>query len=117
VSEVNVLKRGSVFFIRFEDGSKAYLAVEEKGNILYLNETFTPEKYRGRGYARRLVEEAIKYAETKGLKIVPICSYAIYYFMKNRDKRYVLKDSYKSLSEDEWRRLFESRLEEERRKS
>jgi len=115
VSNVRVERRGSVYFIRFPDGSKAYLAVKEEGGVMYLIETYTPEQHRGKGYARRLVEEAINDALRKGLKVIPICSYAIYYFMKNPDKRYVLEEKYRSLSDKEWEELFRKRLEEERK--
>jgi len=116
MSNVTIERRGSVYLIRFSDGSKAYLAVKEENNKMYIIETYTPEQHKGKGYARMLVERAIQDAEKKGLSIVPICSYAVYYFMKNPDKRHVLSSEYRDLSDNDWRELFRKRLEEERSK-
>jgi len=117
MSNVNIIElKGSVYFIKFKDGSKAYLVVEEENNKMYLIETYTPKQHRGKGYARMLVEKAIEDAEKKGLSLVPICSYAVYYFMKNPTKRYILSDEYMNLSDKDWEKLFKRRLEEERRK-
>ncbi len=106
---IQVKKAGSVFYIRFEDGSKAYLATTEEGDTLKLVETYTPEHKRGRGYGRILVEEAIRYAREKDLKIVPICSYSIYYFLKNPDKRDILADEFRKMSDEELMKLYEER--------
>jgi len=40
VSDVKVEKGGQVYFIRFPDGSKAWLAFKEEGSKLYLIETY-----------------------------------------------------------------------------
>lgn len=108
-------KRGSVYFIRFDDGSKAWLSFREEGGRLYLLETYTPEKYRGRGYAAKLVEAAVRDAEATGLKIVPICSYSIYYFLKNKDARKVLADEYRLMSDEELKNYYSGRISEEQK--
>ncbi len=72
MSNVSIERKGSVYFIRFRDGSKAYLAVEEEDNKMYLIETYTPEQHRGKGYARMLVEKAIEDAERRSLSVAPI---------------------------------------------
>jgi len=56
MSNVSIGQKCSVYFIRFRDGSKAYLAVKED-NKMYLIETYTPEQHRGKGYAKMLVEK------------------------------------------------------------
>ena len=60
-----------------------YVQFEVENKTLYLNHTVVLEKYRGLGFGKLLMEETIRYAEENGLKIKPICSYAIVYFEKN----------------------------------
>jgi len=114
MSEIKIEKRGMVYFIRFNDGSKAWLSFKEEDGKMYLMETYTPEAYRGRGYARMLVEAAVKDARVKGLKIVPICSYSVYYFIKSKKDRDILADPYRQMDDEELRKYFEKRLAEER---
>jgi predicted GNAT family acetyltransferase len=109
VVELEVKKAGGVYYIKFEDGSKAYLATEVEGGVMKLVETYVPESRRGHGYARVLVERAIEDAARSGLKVLPICSYAVWYFMKNRDRRDVLVDELRNLSDDGWTQLYEAR--------
>lgn len=116
MEEVRVEKRGSVYVIKFNDGSKAWLSFKEENDRLYLLETFTPEQHRGKGYGAKLVEAAIKDAEARGLKIVPVCSYSIYYFLRNKDARRVLAEEYAGMSDSELEEYFRKRVDEEKRK-
>lgn len=106
---VEVRKSGGVYYIKFEDDSKAYLATEVEGGVMKLIETYVPESKRGQGVARVLVEKAVEDAVRSGLKVLPICSYAVWYFMKNRDRREVLVDELKALSDEGWTQLYEAR--------
>ncbi|MEM2022039.1 MAG: GNAT family N-acetyltransferase [Zestosphaera sp.] len=112
MAEVQVVRKGRVYLIEFNDGSKAWLSFKEEGGKLYLLETFTPEQHRGKGYGAKLVEAAIMDAEERNLKIVPICSYSIYYFLKNRGVRRVLADEYR-VSDEELKNYYERRIREE----
>lgn len=103
-----------VFYIRFSDGSKAYLTYKVDQGRMLLISTYTPPQHRGKGAAKKLVEKAIEIARSKGLRIVPICSYATYYFIKNRDARELLDEPYKSMGDDELQKYYEERLAEER---
>lgn len=116
MGEVSVERRGGVYLIKFGDGSKAWLSFREENGKLYLLETYTPEQHRGRGYGAKLVEAAIKDAEVRGLKIVPVCSYSIYYFLKNKEARKVLAEEYARMSDSELEEYFKRRVNEERRK-
>ncbi len=111
--EFTVEMTGRVFYIRLPDKSKAYLRYHIEDGKLYLDATYTPEQWRGRGLARKLVEKAIDYAVSKGLKIAPICSYSVYYFLKNPDKRDLLADEYRGIDLEEY---FKERLEAEKAK-
>ena len=105
-----------VIYIKFGDGSKAYLTYKIDGGKMYLIETYTPPQHRGRGYAKLLVDKAIEIASMKGVEIVPICSYSVYYFLKNKDKRVILAEPYRSMSDQELENYYKARLEAERSK-
>jgi len=112
--ELEVKYTSEVFYIKFDDGSKAYLTYKVDRDKIYLVSTYTPPQHRGKGAARKLVEKAIEVARSRGLKIVPICSYATYYFLKNRDARELLDEPYRLMSDEELERYYRSRLEDER---
>jgi predicted GNAT family acetyltransferase len=114
--DLTVNYTSEVFYIRFSDRSKAYLTYRVDQNRMYLVSTYTPPQHRGKGAARMLVEKAIEVARKKGLKIVPICSYATYYFLKNREARELLDEPYRSMSDEELERYYQERLAEERSK-
>jgi len=114
LSEIRVERKGVVYFVRFEDGSKAWLSFKKEDGKLYLLETYTPEQHRGKGYAKALVKAAVKDARNEGLRVVPICSYSVYYFIKNKDERDVLAEPYRSMGDEGLQKYFEERLAEER---
>ncbi len=113
---MEIRRAGGVFYIKFEDGSKAYVATEIEGGVLKILETYVPEQHRGRGYARVLVEGVLDYARSNGLKVFPVCSYAISYFTKNREARGLLVEEMRDLTDEEWEKLYKERLEEESEK-
>jgi len=115
--DVEVRYTSQVFYIKLSDGSKAFLRYEVKGNYMKLIATYTPEQHRGKGYAKLLVDKAVEVARERGLKIVPICSYAVYYFIKNPELRSLLAEPYNTMSSEELKRLYEERLKEEKGKS
>ena len=94
IMEYEVLHRPHLkkFLIRLAPGKYAYLGYDIKEGKLYIESTYTPPEFRGRGIARRLVLEAIKYAEENNLKIVSICSYAVRFFEKNPEYERILAE-------------------------
>ncbi len=78
------------FMIRLEPGKFAYLEYKMEDNKFYIVSTYTHPDYRGRGIAHILTEKAIEFAREHGLKIVPICSYAIRFFKKHHQYRDML---------------------------
>jgi predicted GNAT family acetyltransferase len=114
--EIKVEYTSTVFYVKFPDGSKAFLRYKVEGDKMELIETYTPPQHRGKGVARRMVEKALEVARERGLKIVPICSYAVYYFIKNPEARSMLAEPFRSMSEEELKRYYQERLEAERRK-
>ena len=115
--ELKVEYTSTVFYVKFPDGSKAFLRYRISEGRMELVETYTPPQHRGKGVARRMVEKALEVARERGLKIVPICSYAVYYFIKHPEARGMLDEPYRSMSEDELKKYYQERLEAERMKS
>jgi|BEDMetMinimDraft_2_1075160.scaffolds.fasta_scaffold00241_11 Predicted acetyltransferase len=104
----------TVFFIRLNKKDKAWLTYEVEDGVMTLKQTYTPEQYRGKGLAKMLVDKAVEVAKQKNLKIKPVCSYSVYYFLKNPQEREILAEPYRSMSEEELKAYFEKRLEEEK---
>jgi len=107
--EVKMSKK--YIYIKLPGGVKAYLRYEIIDNVMKLLETYTPPEYRGKGLAAKLVTYALEYAKNKGLRVKPICSYTIRYFIKHPEYRSLLVEEYKNISLEE---AFEKRLEEEK---
>lgn len=63
-------------FTAVVDGATAYLRYDIDDGRLNIRSTYVPTDLRGRGIARELVEESLRYAETEGLKAEASCSYA-----------------------------------------
>ena len=85
-----VKRVGDKFLIRLAPEKYAYLKYRSKGGIMYIDVTFTPKEYRGRGLAARLMRAVIEYARKNESKIVPNCSYAKSYFENHPDYRDIL---------------------------
>ncbi len=111
--ELEIRYTSEVVYVRLPDGSKAWLLYKVENDKMYLYKTYTPPQHRGKGIARKLVEKAIDIARERGLRVVPVCSYTIRFFMKNPDKRDVLVEELAKLSDKEWQKLLEERLREE----
>ncbi len=102
-----------VIYVKFADSSKAFLGYKVEGDKMFLLETYTPPQHRGRDVANLLMDKALELAMERGLKIVPICSYSIYYFMKNPNLRDILAEPYNTMKEEELMKYYEGRVREE----
>jgi len=78
-----VKRAADKFLVRLAPGKYAYLKYRLEGGTMYIDATFTPEEYRGRGLAAELAKAAIEYARENAFKIVPNCDYAKSYFEKH----------------------------------
>ncbi|ACL11220.1 GNAT family N-acetyltransferase [Desulfurococcus amylolyticus] len=112
--EYEISHTSTVIYTRLPDGSKAYIRYSVENNVMKLISTYTPPQHRGRGVAGKLMKYAVKLARENKWLIEPICSYAVYFFMKNPGERDVLLEKYRELSDEEWRRLHEEALARER---
>jgi predicted GNAT family acetyltransferase len=77
--------RDNAILIRLDKKSVANLVFHVEGKKMFLDSTFTPERYRGRGIGSELVKASIDYAEKNGLTIVPVCDFAVDYFRKHKE--------------------------------
>ncbi len=110
---MEIRRTSRIIYVKLPDGDKAWIRYSVENGRLKLIETYTPPQHRGKGLARMLTDYAVRMAEEKGLVIEPICSYAVYYFIKNPDKRRLLAPEYRDM---DLQKLFEQRLAEERAK-
>lgn len=113
--EFTIRHTSQVIYIILPGDVKAYLKYHVEENTMKLIETYTPPEFRGMGIASKLVEYAVNLAHENNWLIEPICSYAIYYFMKNKEKRELLIEKYRDMKEDDWKQLFEHAKIRERR--
>ncbi|CAD6197408.1 unnamed protein product [Caenorhabditis auriculariae] len=73
-------KKAMEFFIKFSSGSKAHLTYAELPNhVLDFQHTVTPQDQRGKGVAKVLVKEGLKYAIENKYSVKPSCSYVASY--------------------------------------
>ncbi|MCD6196172.1 MAG: N-acetyltransferase [Staphylothermus sp.] len=114
-NNIEIKHTSRVIYARLPDNSKAFIRYIVEGNVMKLLETYTPPQHRGKGIARKLMDYAVELAIKNNWFIEPICSYSIYYFIKNPDKRQYLVEKYRSMNEEELKKYFEQRLKEEKK--
>lgn len=55
------------------------------GNTISIDHTYTPPEFRGRNIAGKLMDRTIADARRDGVKIRPVCSYAVAQFRRHPD--------------------------------
>lgn len=85
------------FMIKLSPRKYTYLKYRISGEKLYIEKTYTPPEYRGKGIASKLMLEVLKYSQENNLKIVPICSFAVFFFKKHTEYSHLLAEDYKKL--------------------
>ncbi len=56
-----------------------------------ITKTFVDNSLRGQGVAGKLMEEFIKIAKERNLKLIPQCSYALHWFEKHSEYKNLLR--------------------------
>ena len=89
--------------VYFYESERIYLKDEEdkivgyvlfpkiEENVVEITKTFVSETLRGQGIANELMKRLVKYLEKNNLKCTPSCSYAVIWFDKNEEYKYLLK--------------------------
>jgi len=65
------------------DHGLAVAAYREQGDRMIFTHTEVPSADEGKGYASRLVGEALADAHRRGFKIVPACSFVVAYVRRH----------------------------------
>jgi predicted GNAT family acetyltransferase len=83
-------KKG-VFNLKVNDKTEAKLTFVFTGESkIIIDHTEVNPNNQGKGFGKKLVEEAVKFAREKNLKILPLCSFAKSVFDKTPEFRDVL---------------------------
>jgi predicted GNAT family acetyltransferase len=78
-------------FELIEDGHLAYAAYRRAPGEITIPHVEAAPELRGKGTAGRLMEGIVARARAEGLKVIPICSYAVSWFRRHPDAGDVLK--------------------------
>ena len=73
---------------RFEVALEGKLAVADyvlRDGEMVMTHTYVPPEFRGKGIAEKVVRAALVYAQEKGLKVVPACSYVELFIQRHRE--------------------------------
>ena len=78
---------------RFETTVEGQLCVADyqlRGNVMWMTHTGVPSAVGGRGIAAELVRVALAWAEDKGFRVEPSCSYVEVYMRRHPQTRKLL---------------------------
>jgi uncharacterized protein len=78
---------------RFEttvDGQLCVADYQLRGDVVWMTHTGVPPAVGGRGVAAELVRTALAWAEDKGYKVEPACSYVEAYMRRHPETRKLL---------------------------
>ncbi len=79
-------KHKGEFFILAEDSIRIAKMTYfwNSTNVFSIDHTWVDNSLRGQGVAKQLFDAAITFAREKNAKIIPICSYAIVMFQRDK---------------------------------
>lgn len=60
-------------------------------NTVNITRVFVDESLRGQGVAGKIVQATYDELKLRGVKVTPVCSYAVAWFERNKDKQDILK--------------------------
>ena len=72
------------------DKEAAYALLEEQETTIQILKVFVDDAFRGQGLAKQLLDDVYLYLKNSNKKVIPVCSYAVSYFEKNRDKQDII---------------------------
>ena len=72
------------YFIRLPGDLEAEMTYRKIGpDVIAIDHTYTPPEFRGRNIAFLMLSAGIADARQKGLKVLPLCSYAVVQFKRH----------------------------------
>jgi len=78
---------------RFETTVEGHLCVADyqlRDNVMWMTHTGVPSAVGGRGIAAELVRVALQWAEDKGYRVEPACSYVAVYMRRHPETQKLL---------------------------
>jgi uncharacterized protein len=85
-----------VFFIEKDGKRLAHMSYRREGTTVVIQHTEVSDALRGQGAGKRLLDEAVRWARTSQLRIVPQCPFARATFAKHPELRDVLAEDIQS---------------------
>ena len=84
-------KESGSFFMKEGEDTRAEMTYElSPDGEMVINHTEVDEDLRGKDFGKNLVKAAVDYSRQKGIKIIPICSFAASVFENTHDYKDVL---------------------------
>ncbi|WP_008340088.1 GNAT family N-acetyltransferase [Alicyclobacillus acidocaldarius] len=73
--------------LRNDDGERiGYITCTDRGDGVWtIDHTVVDPAYQGQGLAAKLVDELVAMARERGVKLLPVCSYAVLRFRRRPD--------------------------------
>lgn len=74
------------YFIRLSGDLEAEMTYRKIGtDVIAIDHTYTPPEFRGNNIAFLMLSAGIADARQKGLRIKPLCSYAVVQFQRHKE--------------------------------
>jgi uncharacterized protein len=74
------------YVIRLPGGLEAEMTYRKIGDkLIAIDHTYTPPEFRGHDIAMRLLSRGVDDARREGVKIEPVCSYAVVQFRRHKN--------------------------------
>ena len=89
-SDLEILRdndaRDGRWYATLDGGGEAEMTYRHwPDRVISIDHTFVPESHRGQGIAEALMKAAIATAREEGLRIRPLCSYAVLQFRRHKE--------------------------------
>ncbi len=80
------------FYLGDEDDFDAEMTYSKAGkNTMIIDHTGVPDRNRGKGYGKKLVQAGVDFAREKGMRVIPLCPFAKRVIEKDESLQDVLK--------------------------
>lgn len=92
MNEFEIKKGNNKFYVgESNDNFIAHITyVYEQDNVIAVDHTFVSPELRGKAIAAKLLAEVVKMARAEGLKVIPVCSYAVAKLTRNNEYEDIL---------------------------
>ena len=89
--QLKINDNNGAFFIEIEGKQEALMTFVFAGeDKIIIDHTEVNSGNNGKGFGKKMISKAVEFAREKGVKIIPLCSFAKSVFDKTREFRDVL---------------------------